>query len=103
MLLTWVILLALTLIILIYKNASLCVFTLGLAAFCLLASEFAPISKLTITVMWLCLGAIAIFNIPMLRRQLISHKLFVIYKKIAPHITQTEKDALQAGDPWWEA
>ena len=103
MFITWTILLVVTITILIYKNATLSVFTLGLAAFCLLASEFAPINELTITGLWLCVAAIAVFNIPGVRRQLFSHKLFAIYKKIAPHITQTEKDALQAGDPWWEA
>ncbi|MDP3979898.1 MAG: acyl-CoA dehydrogenase [Chlamydiota bacterium] len=41
-------------------------------------------------------------NIPMLRRKYISGKLFYLYKKMLPSMSQTEREALDAGTVWWD-
>ncbi|WP_135384115.1 acyl-CoA dehydrogenase FadE [Vibrio tasmaniensis] len=53
---------------------------------------------------WLCyLLAIAIFAIPTIRQTLISQKALSLFKKVLPAMSQTEKEALEAGTVWWEA
>ena len=44
-----------------------------------------------------------VFNIPLLRRMLITGNIFHIYKKIMPNMSSTEKEALEAGTITWEA
>ncbi|WP_135382677.1 acyl-CoA dehydrogenase FadE [Vibrio tasmaniensis] len=53
---------------------------------------------------WLCyLWAIAIFAVPAIRQTLISQKALSLFKKVLPAMSQTEKEALEAGTVWWEA
>jgi len=37
-----------------------------------------------------------------IRRALISRPLFSTYRKVLPQMSETEKDALEAGTVWWE-
>ncbi len=46
--------------------------------------------------------AIAVLLIRPLRRPLISEPLFAAYKKILPRMSDTEREALEAGTVWWE-
>ncbi|MEZ8860300.1 acyl-CoA dehydrogenase FadE [Vibrio sp. 10N.247.311.51] len=53
---------------------------------------------------WLCyLLALAIFAVPTIRQTLISQKALSLFKKVLPAMSQTEKEALEAGTVWWEA
>lgn len=38
-----------------------------------------------------------------LRRLLLTPIIFRIFKKILPHMSNTERDALEAGTTWWDA
>ena len=53
---------------------------------------------------WLCyLLAIAILAVPAIRQTIISQKALSLFKKVLPAMSQTEKEALEAGTVWWEA
>ncbi|NVN81742.1 MULTISPECIES: acyl-CoA dehydrogenase FadE [unclassified Vibrio] len=53
---------------------------------------------------WLCyMLAVAIFAVPTIRQTLISQKALSLFKKVLPAMSQTEKEALEAGTVWWEA
>ncbi|ROQ87012.1 acyl-CoA dehydrogenase FadE [Vibrio crassostreae] len=53
---------------------------------------------------WLCyLLAVATFAVPTIRQTLISQKALSLFKKVLPAMSQTEKEALEAGTVWWEA
>lgn len=53
---------------------------------------------------WLSyLLAVAIFAVPTIRQTLISQKALSLFKKVLPAMSQTEKEALEAGTVWWEA
>lgn len=43
-----------------------------------------------------------ILNVTPLRRLLISDRVFEIFRHIMPSMSQTEKDALEAGTVWWD-
>ena len=43
------------------------------------------------------------FSIKPLRRLLISDRLFGLYRKVLPQMSDTEQEALDAGTVWWEA
>ena len=44
-----------------------------------------------------------IFNVSSLRQRLISNHLLAFYRNAMPEISQTERDALEAGGTWWDA
>jgi len=53
---------------------------------------------------WIFFAVIAIpLNIKPLRLTLFSKSIYRAMKKIMPKISQTEQEALDAGDVWWEA
>ncbi|MFN1582959.1 acyl-CoA dehydrogenase FadE [Vibrio rotiferianus] len=47
--------------------------------------------------------AVAVFAVSGIRQSLISRKALVMFKKVLPAMSQTEKEALDAGTVWWEA
>ncbi|MCX7166205.1 MAG: acyl-CoA dehydrogenase [Rhodocyclales bacterium] len=44
----------------------------------------------------------AVMLLPPLRRSLLTASIFAAYKKLLPAMSQTEKEALDAGTVWWE-
>ena len=57
---------------------------------------------------FLLLGALALAAVAALilvrplRRAVISRPLFATYRKVLPQMSETERDALEAGTVWWE-
>ncbi|NRF63520.1 acyl-CoA dehydrogenase FadE [Vibrio coralliilyticus] len=51
----------------------------------------------------LFIAAAAVIAIPSVRQSLISQKALTLFKKVLPAMSQTEKEALDAGTVWWEA
>lgn len=47
--------------------------------------------------------AIAVpLNLPSIRRQWVSDKVLRLFRKVMPKMSQTERDALEAGSVWWD-
>src|SRR5574340_1411208 len=58
---------------------------------------------------WLAPGVMAVFVAPMLlfalkplRRALVTRPIFAAYRRMLPQMSQTEREALEAGTVWWE-
>src|SRR5687767_11378138 len=51
----------------------------------------------------LFIAVAAVLNIPRLRRMLISDRILAVYRRILPDMSQTEKEAIDAGTVWWDA
>lgn len=87
-----------------YMATPLWVWTL--VAFLVLSFESfmtAPMSH-TLVVLWCAFVPLAlIFNIPTLRQQFFSRFILTLVKSKMPPISETEKEAINAGDIWWEA
>src|SRR5436190_15584654 len=45
----------------------------------------------------------AVLNIPLLRRVAITNHVLALYRRILPDMSQTEKEAIDAGTVWWDA
>lgn len=53
---------------------------------------------------WLIHGlGITLFCVPHIRQTLFSQKALTAFRKVLPPMSQTEKEALEAGTVWWEA
>jgi acyl-CoA dehydrogenase len=90
--------------VLFVMRASLAVFTLSGILLLLPFSFFSSAphgDKIFFWILWVVL--ILPLNFKLFRRQFISRHLLKFYRKIMPKVSQTEIDALEAGDVWWEA
>ncbi|ENO89690.1 acyl-CoA dehydrogenase [Thauera linaloolentis] len=57
---------------------------------------------LTLLALALYAGAMSVFLVDSLRRQWVTAPIFKAFRKALPAMSQTEKDALEAGTVWWE-
>lgn len=58
---------------------------------------------MTTLALFLVLSGLAIFGLPPLRRRLLSRLLFDKMRVSLPPLSQTEREALEAGNTWWDA
>jgi len=73
------------------------------AAALILWSQFAHPSIFAQSVTWVIFLAIAVtLNVVPLRRTLISNRVLTLFRKIIPSMSQTEREALNAGNVWWD-
>ena len=61
-----------------------------------------PLPAVTLVLLGVLLAFVALISIRPLRRALIIRPLFGIYKRILPSMSDTEREALEAGTVWWE-
>ena len=86
----WIIAWLLAMTVLAFQRASLSVWTIGMGVFLVLCSAFSSFHFLTLSVFWLIYaGIFIILNVRSLRRQLLSSRIFAIYKKIMPSLSDT--------------
>src|ERR1700675_2212395 len=81
-----------------YHSASALAWTIVLGASLLAATGSGILAGPLATVVWIGFALIALLaNITALRRMLVTAPIFSIYKKILPQMSQTEREALEAG------
>ncbi|WP_340123744.1 acyl-CoA dehydrogenase [Methylobacter svalbardensis] len=54
--------------------------------------------------LWVIFDAVFIpLNVPAIRKRLFSNLIFKVMKPMLPRMSQTEREALEAGNTWWDA
>ncbi len=100
----WMLVLVLFIFVTAYLRLALLQWSILLGAILLAFYFFSAASNPVIISLWsFYLVLITVLNFPALRRRLISRYIFCGMKKVMPAISQTEQEALDAGDVWWEA
>ena len=49
------------------------------------------------------LGILFVLNLRILRKRLISKPVLRLFKKVLPPLSNTEREAMEAGEVWWDA
>src|SRR3954464_4245749 len=62
---------------------------------------FGLTTKVVLAVVFLLIAAV--LNVPAIRRKLVTDRVLAIYRRILPDMSQTEKEAMDAGTVWWDA
>ncbi|CAM3580338.1 acyl-CoA dehydrogenase FadE [Vibrio aquimaris] len=84
----------------LYNRTALIKSMAALTATLLLLSVFGAADSVS----WiLFIASAAVLTIPSIRQSLISKKALTVFRKVLPEMSQTEKEALDAGTVWWEA
>jgi acyl-CoA dehydrogenase len=92
------------LLLLAYFQAPILVWTIAAGA--ALAAKSAVFGFSTTANYWAAgvfVAVAAVLNIVPLRRLLISDHILAIFRRILPDMSQTEKEAIDAGTVWWDA
>jgi len=90
-------------LLLAYFQLPLIVWTAAVGLLGWWASELAGFSALTNTVLLALFAAAALaLNVPLLRRILLTNQILAVYRRILPDMSQTEKEAIDAGTVWWD-
>jgi acyl-CoA dehydrogenase len=88
-----------------YKRLSLltftATFTVLLAAYAIFGASSAP-AGVWRGFLWLMLASLWLLNIRPLRKAVISRRFLKTYMKLLPPMSQTEREALEAGTVWWD-
>ena len=66
-----------------------------------IAYEFSFMANVVLGSVFLAIAAT--LNIPWLRRKLVTDRILAVYRRIVPDMSQTEKEAIDAGTVWWDA
>lgn len=99
----WIIATLLVLGALIYHRTSLRVFTAGTAVMLAIATGLSIFGSTTLTVLWIIAAVILLpINLGFVRKSLITKPFLKTFRKIMPEMSQTEKDAIDAGTVWWD-
>src|SRR5690348_4164309 len=93
------------LLYLAYRRLSLLAFTVTftvlLTAYTVLGASSAP-AGLWKGFLWLLLAVLWLLNVRALRKALITRPFMKTYLKLLPAMSQTEREALEAGTVWWD-
>ena len=85
-----------------YRRLSLLTFTIVFFVLLLAYQQFGAPAGIWKTFLWVMLAGLAIMNIRPIRKALISGPFLRSYVKMLPSMSQTEKEALEAGTVWWD-
>ena len=101
--LMWIALFILISAVAVYFRISLLLWSV-LVAIGLIGMHYVPgVGTATLSLLWVVYAAVVIpLNFQILRKNLISNPLFKGMANVMPSISQTEQEALDAGDVWWE-
>ncbi|MCH8491666.1 MAG: acyl-CoA dehydrogenase FadE [Idiomarina sp.] len=83
----------------LYRGASLRAFTLGTIVMLAIGSLFGLFAY----VPWIIAAVILVpFNLGFIRKNILAKRILSVYRKIMPEMSQTEREALEAGTVWWD-
>ncbi len=100
----WTGVLILIILVSAYLRLPLLLWSLALGAGLVAFNIFSDADTSQKTLLWILYAAIIIpLNVKPVRLNLFSRAIYRVMKKIMPTISQTEQEALDAGDVWWEA
>jgi len=92
-------------LLLAYRRLSLLAFTLTFTALLGIYTVFGAASTSASVwkgFLWTLMGALWLVNIVPLRKRVITRPFMKTYLKLLPAMSQTEKEALEAGTVWWD-
>jgi acyl-CoA dehydrogenase len=98
----WTLALAAVALTLAYRRVDLRTSTVTLALALLAYIALADANWLWIVLLLALWAALAALNVSELRREQVTAPLLRFYKSLVPHISATEREALEAGTVWWD-
>jgi acyl-CoA dehydrogenase len=89
-------------IYLAYNRINLLTSTIVAGVAVVVYSFYGSWNFLTLILLWLGFALLVVPNMPEFRREKITRPALEIYRKLLPSMSDTEREALDAGTVWWE-
>ena len=89
-------------LVLAYHRVSLLTATLAYGGALLVYTWYGAAALPWLIALWVVLAALVLLNIDAVRMRFISRPFLRTYRRMLPSMSQTEKDALDAGTVWWD-
>jgi len=91
-------------LLLAYVGAPLIVWTVAVAALVAVGAATGALGVVgTAVALALLAPPAVVLNVPALRQRVLSARLLGVFRRVLPPVSDTEREALEAGDTWWEA
>jgi acyl-CoA dehydrogenase len=85
-----------------YQRASLRTATLAAGAVLILYSVAGKSSTAWLVVLWLGFAIFAVLNVEAIRLRYVTRPFLRTYRRLLPSMSDTEREALEAGTVWWD-
>lgn len=86
-----------------YINASLKTWTIGVIAWLLIGTIFSCAPSILLAILWILSLAILLpLNLNSVRKEYLTKPALNLFKKVLPPLSETEKEAMESGDIWWD-
>jgi acyl-CoA dehydrogenase len=85
-----------------YRRSDLHTATLVLGALLVIYTVFGTGAAWWLAILWVLFALFALFNLEPLRRDNVTRRLLGVYRRMLPHMSKTEQEALEAGNVWWD-
>ncbi len=102
MTLFWILLFVGGALYLTYQRVPLGRSTLMLGLALLAYSYFGSASTPWLVALWAAFGLLALLNVDALRMRYVTKPFLMVYRRMLPTMSSTEKEALEAGTVWWD-
>ncbi len=100
----WCILFIALAFVLAFQRAAMMVWSIAYAILLLVLTVLGPASTTACVVFWAVFVVLVLFlQVPMIRMRLLTRRIFRIYKKLKPAMSETEQQVISAGHVGWEA
>ncbi len=100
--LIWLVIFAGGALLLAYRRASLRTATVAYAAGLFVYTWAGSAGVVWLVILWLLLVALVLLNLDGLRLRFITKPFLLVYRRLLPSMSTTEKEALEAGTVWWD-
>jgi acyl-CoA dehydrogenase len=100
--LAWFLLFAGAILVLAYRRVSLLTATATLGALLVAYSLFGAAGVVWKSVLWLAFAPLLLLNVRPLRLAFLTKPFLLVYKRMLPPMSSTEREALEAGTVWWD-
>jgi len=100
--LVWLVLFVGSLVYLAYGRVGLARSTLVIGALLLAYTLWGDGGVVWKTILWVLLAPLALLNVTPLRLTFITRRFLVVYRRMLPSMSSTEREALEAGTVWWD-
>ncbi len=85
-----------------YTRASLMASTMAAGAALIAYSLLGSAPLIWLALLWVTFAGLALLNIASIRTRFVSKPFLVVYRRLLPAMSSTEKEALEAGTVWWD-
>ena len=85
-----------------YQRVSLASSTLAAGVALIAYSYFGSAGLPWLVTLWIGFGLLALLNLDALRTRFVTKPFLMVYRRMLPSMSSTEREALEAGTVWWD-